>query len=1304
MNESVEQTIRHGFEEQYRSDTLPGDYQESDGEKAENVCYMYYTEKRHENNANVNPDHPAHGIIEHDWRMREKIKTVSCALVMCLNIGVDPPDVVKTNPCAKLEVWIDPFSLPTQKALEAIGKNLQTQYETLQPRARYKLSLDPCIEEIKKLCCSLRKSAKEERVLFHYNGHGVPKPTTSGEIWVFNKNYTQYIPLTLYDLQSWLGSPCMYVYDCSSAGNILLSFNRFAKQRDSEAAKLGHAPYTPMSDCIQLAACGPNDILPMNPDLPADLFTCCLTTPIQIALQWFAIQNPLLTSVTTEMILKIPGKLSDRRTPLGELNWIFTAITDTIAWSVLPHDLFKKYFRQDMMVAAMLRNFLLADRIMRSYNCTPMSMPPLPSTHQHPLWKSWDFAVDICLAQLPGLLAMEEGGPPVEYVPSTLFNEQLTAFEIWLSHGSINRNPPEQLPILLQVLLSQGHRLRALILLCKFLDLGPWAVDLALAVGIFPYVLKLLQSPAADLKPLLVFIWARILAVDSSCQNDLLKDDGYTYFANVLAIDTDISPIPNISEHRAMCTFILSVLCNDFRLGKEACLRSNVLSLCLSHLSDEDPLLRQWACLCIGQQWAEFADAKWLGVRENAHEKLCTLLSDPVPEVRSAAMYALGLFIGDLDKTEQIVNIEHNIAITMLIGTSDGSPMVRRELVIALSKVVHEYMNKFLQVAYELVEEDRKQSTQVTDDPASQRGRTERKAIPEQMFRSVNHNSVYTCVWKALINLSADPHNDVSMYAIKVVDYVHYQLINSSMSEEAASSLLHLPPPGASVSGYRNGSATPNSLSNSSVNGAHPGGNQRLTSRITSTLRRSASFSLKALGYMAGGANDSDTNINVPKPAQESQSKRSSFMSRAESFTHLNEMVSDNESHVSIPRIEPYEKIDLPLKSDFYNWCREYFSEPQMRPAEADEPGSVNYNERLWRRMRNEKVIYESHPLSEHAGTSKWESPIGTMHIDSPPISLLFHQFESHLVVSDNKGEIGVWDWEAKQRINYFANGLSSRPVTSIKFINEEDSALLVTGSNDGIVSIYRNYDSHEMQTVSSWRALPEMLPSNRGSGVILDWQQSRGSLLASGDIKSIKVWDAARETCVVELPSRSGSCVTSLTSEKISGDIVVGGFGDGTVRVYDRRIEPRDSMVMCWREHPGWVVNVHMQHGGNRELVSGSVAGDIKLWDIRHPASIYTIEAHTQELTALAVHEHAPVFASGSSNQSLKVWNAGGTNLSTIRHYTGILSQRIVPISSVAFHPHRTILAVGGEDQYISLFKCDLEGLVMNAFDNYHL
>jgi len=38
---------------------------------------------------------------------------------------------------------------------------------------------------------------------------------------------------------------------------------------------------------------------------------------------------------------RVQGLLNDRRTMLGELNWIFTAITDTIAWNVLSRGMLK---------------------------------------------------------------------------------------------------------------------------------------------------------------------------------------------------------------------------------------------------------------------------------------------------------------------------------------------------------------------------------------------------------------------------------------------------------------------------------------------------------------------------------------------------------------------------------------------------------------------------------------------------------------------------------------------------------------------------------------------------------------------------------------------------------------------------------------------------------------------------------------------------------------------------------------------------------------------------------------------------
>ena len=120
------------------------------------------------------------------------------------------------------------------KALELICAELQKQYERWQPRARYRNCSDPTPEDVKKLCVSLRKNAKEERVLFHYNGHGAPKPTVIGEIWIFNKELTQYIPLSLYEVQIWMGTPSFYVWDCSNAGIIIQNFLQFEQDRENE--------------------------------------------------------------------------------------------------------------------------------------------------------------------------------------------------------------------------------------------------------------------------------------------------------------------------------------------------------------------------------------------------------------------------------------------------------------------------------------------------------------------------------------------------------------------------------------------------------------------------------------------------------------------------------------------------------------------------------------------------------------------------------------------------------------------------------------------------------------------------------------------------------------------------------------------------------------------------------------------------------------------------------------------------------------------------------------------------------------
>jgi len=92
----------------------------------------------------------------------------------------------------------------------------------------------------------------------------------------------------------------------------------------------------------------------------------------------------------------------------------------------------------------------------------------------------------------------------------------------------------------------------------------------------------------------------------------------------------------------------------------------------------------------------------------------------------------------------------------------------------------------------------------------------------------------------------------------------------------------------------------------------------------------------------------------------------------------------------------------------------------------------------------------------------------------------------------------------------------------------------------------------------------------------------------------------------------------------------------------------------------------------------------------IQYDQPIRTIQAHTTEMRCLAVHEHAPVFATGSTSSSFKVWNMDGTHLSTSRHQSGFLHQgRTAGIAGLAFHPHAMVLAESGNmDGHVRLLN----------------
>ena len=153
--------------------------------------------------------------------------------------------------------------------------------------------------------------------------------------------------------------------------------------------------------------------------------------------------------------------------------------------------------------------------------------------------------------------------------------------------------------------------------------------------------------------------------------------------------------------YKVYSAFVLACLVDNYPAGKEFAKQNHLISTCHGLLTDCDcrdfrnPLLRQWCCLCLGLCWQNYAEARWEGVRMLAHTNLIELVTDPVPEVRAAAIFALGTYIGcgqgneaDLEQTNKI----DNEIVSALIKRADIVFLVRKELVCAL----YNYVSQFL--------------------------------------------------------------------------------------------------------------------------------------------------------------------------------------------------------------------------------------------------------------------------------------------------------------------------------------------------------------------------------------------------------------------------------------------------------------------------------------------------------------------------------------------------------------------------------------------------------------------------------
>lgn len=481
--------------------------------------------------------------------LSSRTPTAQCTCIALL-VCVEPTHFFRlVRPCASLECWMEMTRVNVNEQIPTLWEALRYQYNFVMkrnPQERFfydsPFRTRYCSSRAASECISFLHNYQKEangRLVIHYNGHGLPPATNKGEIWMVDDARPCFDSFSIKKVALNLDGPVIIVLDVASAGAVLNSWKR------------DRLPEVKPNICF-LCACSEGEWLPQQPELPADLLTACLTTPLRMSITWHlyrSSQRFLKPKVHKEWVEQ---QIASPNLPLFQcLDLVLNAVLDTVAWCTLPDaSIYYALFRVDNTTRTLFRHFVLANYVGHGAGCHPVSHPPFrPEATQHYMWDCWEYTLDKALSLLNpeedplGVIVKEQ----TSEITDTFFDEQLTTFKLWIQRGEsystcsgegrtvgernlyweeeerLVEEAADVLPCILLVLGQPTYSLRAIALLIRYMDVSRAAAKSAIYCGVLTYLYRLCEK-YSPLLLLVMVLWMESVRADLKMASEKLQE------------------------------------------------------------------------------------------------------------------------------------------------------------------------------------------------------------------------------------------------------------------------------------------------------------------------------------------------------------------------------------------------------------------------------------------------------------------------------------------------------------------------------------------------------------------------------------------------------------------------------------------------------------------------------------------------------------------------------------------------------------------------------------------------------------
>ncbi|EAX98444.1 hypothetical protein TVAG_413410 [Trichomonas vaginalis G3] len=432
-------------------------------------------------------------------------KTKSAICFLCLFDGLRIPSIRRLvrkprNICDRPLLTFDPtyYAPDSRKAIEDMYNNAI--------KCPCDFAVDPSAQTVLTLLRKHCSSMPPQRILLHYFGQGCHPPSDDGNLFFFSDDRSRYKPIKVANLLNSCNCPICAIIDSPSAGSLYRSF------------QCKH-------DVFAFFACGAGELLPVSTDAPLDIFSSCLLCPYEIAIWFYHRHHSGIIEVENNATTESKDRL------IRFLN----SILDSILFDTQSQDTYNRYLI-DPAVFSLARGFVLAQRVMSSFNIHPSSIPELKPMESHPLWGLWDTTLDCAIALNSSQMS------------STIFSLVTTSFDTFPSTSLF--------PIFAYFLTTEYHFQIAQRLL-NYIDSMEGAATIA-AHSIIPSVIVSLEKPSV----LALIILSKIIAISKSSPFEqqtpinfsLAKDPGVLKAGMcMLCVSISSSPMTSFNRLTQIC-------------------------------------------------------------------------------------------------------------------------------------------------------------------------------------------------------------------------------------------------------------------------------------------------------------------------------------------------------------------------------------------------------------------------------------------------------------------------------------------------------------------------------------------------------------------------------------------------------------------------------------------------------------------------------------------------------------------------------------------------------------------------------